>query len=87
MCQLFCKLYDILHQAWKNKEQTGYHFRRGGYKVTTVVIRYYRNLHLIITARIMWDESSEEHTLVTSTAPFMPYFNFPNTENVEFILI
>lgn len=74
-------------QPWKDKEQSGYQFGRGGYKITTVVIRYYRNLCLIITARIMWDESPEEHTLITSTAASTPYFKFPNTENVEFILI
>jgi len=67
-------------------EQTGYKFRGGVYKIKTVVIRYYRNLYLIITARIMWDESREEHTLVTSTAASIPYFNFLNTENVVFTL-
>jgi hypothetical protein len=57
----------------------------GGYKITTVVIRYYRNLSHY-NAKIMWDESSEEHTLITSTAASTSYFKFLNTENVEFIL-
>ena len=58
-----------------------------GYKITTVAVTYYRNLCFIITSTIMCDESSEEHKLISSTAASTPYLNFPNTKNVEFILI